>query len=142
MRRFRVVAYLFCGFCLSGFAVAQDHAARPGMDAPVLTDYKAVPEWPIEALGDKGFPSGPWNYWQVPSVAVMANGNILVLHRGDYPILEYAPDGRFIGPFGDIKFSEGKVMPVPPEYQTPEMSRHQAIYGPSGCSNCGAHSIR
>ncbi len=143
MRAFCVVSLVMSFACLSTSVAAQDgQGPRPGTDEPVLTGYKAVAEWPKEALGDKGFPSGPWNYWQVPSVAVEADGNILVLHRGDYPILEYRPDGSFIGPWGHIQFSEGKVMFVPPADRTPEMSRYQAIYGPSGCSNCGAHSIR
>ena len=147
MRAFWVVAYVMGLTCLPGFVAAQPgHAPRPGTDEPVLPDYKAVPEWPMEALGDKGYPAGPWNYWQVPSVTVEADGNILVLHRGDFPILEYAPDGKFIGPWGHIRFSEGKVMEgemfVLPENLREKMSRYQAVYGPAGCSNCGAHSIR
>ena len=134
MNSCRVVALLASAFCLSAVAVGQQgNGPRPGSDAPVL-NYKAVPEWPLEANGDKGFPSGPWNYWQVPSVAVEKNGNVLVLHRGDFPILEYDADGKFIGPWGDVKFSEGKIMFVPPETRTPEMSRYQAIYGPSGAA--------
>jgi DNA-binding beta-propeller fold protein YncE len=143
MRAFCVVAVVAGVTCLSGFLAAQPaKGARPGMDEPVLPNYKAVAEWPMEALGDKGFPAGPWNYWQVPSVTVEADGNILVLHRGDFPILEYEPNGKFIGPWGHIRFSEGKVMEgatfVPPA----GMSRYQALDGPAGCSNCGAHSIR
>jgi 6-bladed beta-propeller len=129
-------------FCSPGIALCQQAAApRPGWDAPVL-NYQAVPEWPKAALGDKGFPAGPWNYWQVPAVAVEQNGNVLVLHRGDDPILEYRPNGELIGPWGDVKFSQGKVMAVPKEDRTTVMSAWQAVYGPSGCSNCGAHEIR
>src|SRR4051812_38955301 len=76
-------------------------------DIPVV-HYKSVPEWPKPVTGDKGLPAGPWNYWQVPSVAVEKNGNILVLHRGDNPILEYRPNGDFIGPWGEVKFDSGK----------------------------------
>lgn len=104
--------------------------------------YKAVAEWPKPPRGDKGFAAGPWNYWQVPGIAVARNGNILVLHRGEYPILEYRPNGDFIGPFGDVKFDQGKVMFVPKEDRTPAISGYQAVYGPPGCSNCGAHEIR
>jgi DNA-binding beta-propeller fold protein YncE len=145
MSSFRVVACVVGVVSMTVGAVSamgqQGNGLRPGSDAPVL-NYTAVPEWPIEANGDKGFPSGPWNYWQVPSVTVEKNGNVLVLHRGDYPVLEYDPSGKFLGPWGDLKFSEGKIMFVPPENRTPEMSRYQGIYGPSGCSNCGAHEIR
>ena len=119
----------------------QSHAAAAGWEAPVL-NYKSVPEWPKPALGDKGFPAGPWNYWQVPGVSVEPNGNVLVLHRGDDAILEYKPNGDLIGPWGDVKFSQGKIMFVPKEDRTAVMSGYQAVYGPSGCSNCGAHEIR
>ncbi len=147
MRASCVVAYVVGLCCLSGVVAAQQgNGPRAGTDEPVLSDYKAVAEWPIEAMGDKGYPAGPWNYWQVPSVTVEADGNILVMHRGDFPILEYEPNGKFIGPWGHIRFSEGKVMEgkmfVPPEDRRPGMSRYQALYGPAGCSNCGAHSIR
>jgi hypothetical protein len=114
---------------------------RPGWEAPVLP-YQAVPEWPRAALGDKGFPAGPWNYWQVPGVAVERNGNVLVLHRGDDPILEYKPNGDLIGPWGDVNFDHGKIMFVPHQDRTARISGYQAVYGPSGCSNCGAHQIR
>ena len=60
--------------------------------------YKAVPEWPKTLLGDKGVPTVAWNYWQVTSVAVEKNGNILVMHRGDDPIMEYKPDGTSSAP--------------------------------------------
>ena len=78
MNSCRVVALLASAFCLSAVAVGQQgNGPRPGSDAPVL-NYKAVPEWPIEANGDKGFPAIPvGTYWQVPSVAVEKNGNIL-----------------------------------------------------------------
>lgn len=110
-------------------------------DIPVL-HYQAVNEWPKPPLGDKGFPAGPWNYWQVASVAVEKNGNILVLHRGDDPILEYRPNGDFIGPWGTVTFDHGKVMPMAKKDRTPAMSGYQSVYGAAGCSNCGAHELR
>ena len=109
-------------------------------DAPVL-HYKAVPQWPKPLLGDKGV-AAPWNYWQVSSVAVEKNGNILVLHRGDDPILEYRPDGELIGPWGEVKFDHGKVGAVSKQDRRPDMSGYQAVYGAGGCSNCGAHELR
>lgn len=147
MRASGVVACVMGLMCLSGFVAAQQgNGPHASPEEPVLSGYKAVAEWPMEAMGDKGYAAGPWNYWQVPSVTVEADGNILVMHRGDFPILEYEPDGKFIGPWGNIRFSEGKVMEgkmfVPPEDRRPGMSRYQALYGPAGCSNCGAHSIR
>jgi hypothetical protein len=136
MRIFCFAALLLC--TVSSAALAQPAAKS---DAPVI-HYKKVPEWPKPLLGDRGFPAGPWNFGQVTSIAVKKDGNILVMHRGDDPILEYRPDGTFIGPFGDVKFSHGKVMDVPPANRTPDGSIHQAVYGAAGCSNCGAHEVR
>lgn len=120
--------------------------AQPASDIPAI-HYKAVAEWPKPLVGDKGLAAGPWNYIQVTSVAVMKNGNILVMHRGDDPLLEYKPDGTLIGPFGDVKFSHGKVMPMLKEVAAAgrnpaTMSGYQAVYGAAGCSNCGAHEVR
>jgi hypothetical protein len=141
MRVSRLMAFVLCVFYFPVAALCQQSGTpQPGWEAPVL-NYMAVPDWPNGAPGDKGAP-GAWNYWQVPSVAVEKNGNILVLHRGDYPILEYKPNGDFIGPWGDVKFSSGKISTLNKADQKPTMSIHQANYGPSGCSNCGAHEIR
>ena len=120
--------------------------AQPASDIPAI-HYKAVAEWPKPLVGDKGLAAGPWNYIQVTSVAVMKNGNILVMHRGDDPLLEYKPDGTLVGPFGDVKFSHGKVMPMLKEVAAAgrnpaTMSGYQAVYGAAGCSNCGAHEVR
>src|ERR1700723_2502688 len=66
----RSIASILCLLCPVAIALCQQpDAARPGWEAPVL-NYKLVPEWPKPALGDKGFPAGPWNYWQVPGVTV------------------------------------------------------------------------
>jgi DNA-binding beta-propeller fold protein YncE len=140
MRISHLLTLLFCALPVCGFAQT---AQQP--DIPVI-HYKAVPEWPKPLIGDKGLPAGPWNYIQVTSVAVKKDGNILVMHRGDDPLLEYKPSGDLVGPFGDVKFSHGKVMPmlkdVAEKGRTPEMSGYQAVYGAAGCSNCGAHEVR
>jgi DNA-binding beta-propeller fold protein YncE len=137
MRIARLGVFLLCA--LPGMAFGQPS------DIPVI-HYKAVPEWPKPLIGDKGLPAGPWNYIQVTSVAVKKDGNILVMHRGDDPLLEYKPNGDLVGPFGDVKFSHGKVMPmlkdVAEKGRTPQMSGYQAVYGAAGCSNCGAHEVR
>jgi DNA-binding beta-propeller fold protein YncE len=118
-------------------------AALSAQDSGIpLLKYARVPDWPAPPVGDKGIHSHLWSYWAVTSVAVEANGNILVMHRGDDPILEYKPDGTFIGPWGDVHFSHGKVIGVFANERTPEMSGYQALYGYAGCSNCGAHEIR
>src|SRR5262249_25320326 len=39
-------------------------------------------------------------------------------------------------------FSEGKVVSVPVPNRTPDRSNYTAVYGPAGCTSCGAHSVR
>jgi len=134
----RAVLFLAAGLIGVSLPLFAQPASPP--DIPVV-HYKAVPEWPKPAMGDQGAPSA-WNYWQVTSVAVEKNGNILVMHRGDFPILEYKPNGDLIGPWGQVKFESGKVMPVAQQFRNPAKSAYQAVYGPAGCSNCGAHEIR
>jgi DNA-binding beta-propeller fold protein YncE len=118
----------------------------PGMawgqrgDAPTLA-YKAVETWPMPATSAVGAP-GPWNFGQVSGVAVNTNGNILVLHRGAHPILEFESNGKFVRSWGDGLFSEGKVFTVDPEFQVAGRTIHSAMYGPAGCDSCGAHSVR
>ena len=127
---------------LPGAALAQP-SSESGI--PVI-HYKQVAAWPKPLRGDKGLPAGPWNYIQVTSVAVKKDGNILVMHRGDDPVLEYRPNGDLVGPFGEVKFSHGKVMPMLKDVaaagRKPDMSGYQAVYGAAGCSQCGAHEIR
>src|SRR5579872_2943277 len=125
----RAVLVLAAGLIGLPLAVFAQPAQQP--DIPVV-HYKAVPEWPKPMLGDKGLPAGPWNYWQVTSVAVEKNGNILVMHRGDDPILEYKPDGSLIGPWGEVKFDEGKVAAVAKKDRDPNKSGYQATYGAGG----------
>jgi DNA-binding beta-propeller fold protein YncE len=141
MRIFRLAGLLLCTVSTAAFG---QPASQPP-DAPVI-HYKHVDAWPTPLKGDKDLPAGPWNYIQVTSVAVAKNGNVLVMHRGDDPILEYKPGGTLVGPFGDVKFSHGKVMPMSKDVaatgRTPAMSGYQAVYGLAGCSNCGAHEIR
>ena len=45
-------------------------------------------------------------------------------------------------PWGDGTFSEGKVAAIPQSYWTADKSHYSAVYGPAGCSSCGAHSVR
>ncbi len=102
--------------------------------------YKLI-EFPTPATSAAGFPA-PWNLIQVSAVAISATGNVLVLHRGAHPILEFDPSGRFIRSWGDGLFSEGKVAAIPQSNWAPDRSRYSAVYGPPGCTSCGAHSIR
>ena len=98
-------------------------------------------EWPAPPTSAAGAP-GAWNFIQVSSVAVTARGTILVLHRGAHPILEFDSNGTLIRSWGDGMFSEGKVAAIPEKYWTADKSHYSAVYGPAGCSSCGAHSVR
>jgi streptogramin lyase len=135
----RASLLLFC--CLS-VALCQQRktTAKKSSDIPTLS-YKYV-DWPIEATSAAGFPAGPWNFIQVAAVATTARGNILVLHRGAQPIMEFEPSGKFVRGWGDGMFSEGKVVYVPVPNRTPSRSNFSAVYGPAGCTSCGAHSVR
>lgn len=134
---YRFIAIAICAL-FPAMAFAQQ--TQPS-DIPVL-HYTKLPDWPKPPRGDKGVLSAGWNYWQVTSLAVEKNGNVLVMHRGDDPILEYKPNGDLIGPWGDVTFSQGKVAAISKQDRTAAMSGYQATYGPGGCSNCGAHEIR
>ena len=50
--------------------------------------------------------------------------------------------GRFVRSWGDGMFSEGKVAAIPQAHWTDDRSHYSAVYGPAGCTACGAHSVR
>ena len=97
--------------------------------------------WPAPAVTAVQSPS-PWHWGQVVGVAPTTHGNLLVLHRGAYPIMEFRPDGAFVRAWGNDTISEGKVTLVAREHRAPGASGFAAVYGPAGCYSCGAHSIR
>ena len=102
--------------------------------------YKLV-EWPAPATSAAGF-AAPWNLIQASSVAIGPRGTVLVLHRGAHPVLEFDPAGKFVRSWGDGMISEGKVAGIHKENFAPDRSRYSAVYGPAGCTACGAHSVR
>src|SRR4026207_1238292 len=102
--------------------------------------YKLV-EWPALLHSAAGAPAA-WNFIQVASVAVTRRGSILVLHRGAHPIMEFEANGKFVRSWGDGMFSEGKVAAIPEANWTADKSHYSAVYGPAGCTSCGAHSVR
>lgn len=110
-----------------------------GAFAPALP-YKLV-EWPTPATSAAGFPAA-WNLIQTSSVAVTPRGSILVLHRGAHPLLEFESSGKFVRSWGDGIISEGKVAGIPQNNWAADRSRYSAVYGPAGCTSCGAHSVR
>jgi DNA-binding beta-propeller fold protein YncE len=136
-----LILIVVCLFALSLFAQDKGRGGpNSGLDSKVL-NYKLV-KWPLEAKSAAGFDAGPWNFIQVSSVAVHPNGNILVLHRGAYPLMEFEPSGKFVRTLDWVKFSEGKVIAVPEKDRTPTISAFTAVYGPAGCDSCGAHTVR
>lgn len=102
--------------------------------------YKEV-DWPIPAKTAVNTPS-PWYWGEVVAVATTAGGNILLLHRGAHPIMEFDEAGVFLRSWGDGMISEGKVTSVAPADRAPGESGSSVVYGPAGCYGCGAHSIR
>ncbi|MGE0406496.1 MAG: peptidyl-alpha-hydroxyglycine alpha-amidating lyase family protein [Candidatus Korobacteraceae bacterium] len=104
-------------------------------------EYQLV-SWPLEAKSAAGFDAGPWNFIQVPSMAVAPNGNVLLLHRGAHPIMEFEPSGKFVRSWGNGMFSEGKVVNIPPKDRPANSSRYSVVYGPAACESCGAHVVR
>ena len=139
MRWYRLSLLMFCflGAGLYLVSLASGQQAKTGgkrsSEIPVLPGYKHL-DWPTEATSAAGFPAGPWNFIQVSAVAVAANGNILVLHRGAQPVMEFEPGGKFVRAWGDGMFSEGKVAAIPVPNRTPTMSNYSAVYGAAGCS--------
>ena len=125
------------GVAASGQTIGGQEAASSA--APVLA-YKLV-EWPTPATSAAGFPAA-WNFIQVASVAVTARGNVLVLHRGAHPLLEFEANGRFVRSWSEPVISEGKVAAIPRNAWAPDRSRYAAVYGPAACDSCGAHSVR
>jgi len=103
--------------------------------------YKLV-EWPIQARSAAGTPAGPWNFGQVPGVAIHSSGHVLVLHRGAQPVLEFDASGKFLRAWGEGMFSEGKVVRIAPGDRVAGGSGYSVVHGPAGCHNCGVHSIR
>jgi len=102
--------------------------------------YKPA-EWPAPPTSAAGVPSA-WNFIQVASVAITPRGTILVLHRGAHPLMEFDSRGTFVRSWGDGMFSEGKVAAIPEAFWTADKSHYSAVYGPAGCTSCGAHSVR
>ena len=135
----RKIGRRFFGLSLLVFSFVEVALCQPADNAPVL-NYKLV-EWPIQAKSAAGFPAGPWNFIQVASVATAANGNILVLHRGAHPIMEFDTSGEFRRSWGDGMISEGKVVIIPEIHRVLGGSRYSAVYGPAGCDSCGGHSL-
>jgi DNA-binding beta-propeller fold protein YncE len=148
--KWNLALWVALAFTAAGIAQQADTRPNPpnsGANAPLL-NYKLV-NWPQEAKSAAGFDAGPWNFIQVSSLAVHPNGNILVLHRGAHPVIEFDQAGKYIRSWGDGLFSFGKVAAIPAKDRGkpdgtagPAGAGYSAVYGPAGCDSCGAHTIR
>ena len=138
---FRSVLVMCVLAATTGERASGEQAGR-GDAAPDIASlpYKLV-EWPTAPTSAAGVP-GAWNFIQVSSVAITARGTVLVLHRGAHPILEFDSQGTLLRSWGDGLFSEGKVAAIPQPHWTDDKSHYSAVYGPAGCTSCGAHSVR
>jgi len=136
--RVSVVVVIVLGVTM-GRQTTLGQGGNAASDMPILA-YKLV-EWPVPPTSAAGAP-GVWNFIQVSSVAVTPRGTILVLHRGAHPIMEFDSQGKFLRTWGDGMFSEGKVGAMPEANWTADKSHYSAVYGPAGCTSCGAHSVR
>ena len=134
-------AFMAATTLLSAASLQGQQAGQRGATADIpRLPYKLV-DWPAPPTTAAGAP-GAWNFIQVASVAVSARGSILVLHRGAHPVMEFEPGGKFVRSWGDGLFSEGKVGAIPQSLWADDKSRYSAVYGPAGCTSCGAHSVR
>jgi streptogramin lyase len=131
---------LVIGMAGVGMSQLASGGQRSGDAAVPTLAYKPL-DWPAPATSAAGFPAA-WNLIQAVSVAVTARGNVLVLHRGAHPILEFESSGKFVRSWGDGMFSDGKVAAIPQNNWSSQRSHYSAVYGPAGCASCGAHSVR
>jgi hypothetical protein len=99
------------------FAGCQGAGAAGGISSATGGVYKEV-KWPLAAMTARGTPS-PWHFGEVAAVATTKEGNILVLHRGAQPIMEFDAAGKFLRSWGDEMISEGKVTRVEPPHRAP-----------------------
>jgi len=138
----RIGLLVVCVFCVATSQRASgDQAGRGDAAAEIPSLPHKLVEWPAPPISAAGAP-GAWNFIQVSSVAVTARSTVLVLHRGAHPILEFDNGGKFVRSWGDTLFSEGKVAAIPEANWTEAKSHYSAVYGPAGCTACGAHSVR
>ena len=83
--------------------------------------YEVDPDWPL-------LPPG-WNFGEVPGVAADSRGHVFVFHRGEHPIMEFAPDGRMIRSWGEGLFLRPHAVRVDPEGNiwTVDNDTHQVL---------------
>ena len=84
-------------------------------------DLMVDPAWPT-------LPPG-WNFGEVAGIAADSRGHVFVLHRGENPIMEFAPDGRMVRSWGEGMFIRPHAIRVDPEGNiwTVDNDTHQVL---------------
>ncbi len=72
-------------------------AAKELVAGPPSIAYRVVPGFPQ-------LPSG-WQFGAVSAVATDSQGNVIVFHRGDHPIIVFDRNGKFLRSFGQGLFT-------------------------------------
>lgn len=97
-----------------------------GMSAPAESDFPSMQydveqQWPA-------LPPG-WNFGEVPGVAADGRGHVFVFHRGEHPIMEFAPDGRMVRSWGEGLFIRPHAIRFDPEGNiwTVDNDTHQVL---------------
>jgi hypothetical protein len=134
------LSLLVLGAGLYQFAGCQGAGAAAAASGAIAGGYREV-KWPMPAMTARGTPA-PWFFGEVAAAATTREGNIIVLHRGAQPLMEFDPAGKFLRSWGNEMFSEGKVTRVEAQDRAPGTSGYAAVYGAAGCYSCGAHSVR
>lgn len=71
----------------------------------VLAQLPALPHLPYSPVNDFfALPSGA-NFGEAAGVAVNSRGHIFVFHRGEHPLMEFDPGGKFVRSLGDALFT-------------------------------------
>lgn len=89
--------------------------------------HRADPDWPR-------LPAG-WNFQETPGVAVDRNDHVYVLHRGEHPLIEFTPEGRFVRSLGEGLYIRPHAVRIDPEGNiwTVDNDTHQILkMDPSG----------
>lgn len=56
-----------------------------------------------------------WNFRETPGIAVDARQHVFVIHRGEHPIMEFDPVGKFVRAFGDGLFDRSHSVRFDPQ---------------------------
>ena len=140
-----IARMIFLAVCVLGVTTAQraggDQAGRGDAAAEIPSlSYKLV-EWPTPPTSAAGVP-GAWNFIQVSSVASPRAARSWCFIAVRTRLWSSTATASCVRSWGDGMFSEGKVAAIPEAHWTGDKSHYSAVYGPAGCTACGAHSVR